>query len=65
MGLQAAEVSATCCSTVSSYVDFVAGPGFRDGELVILGVGCFSLISQVHSQLVLTSSCDLMQVGKT
>lgn len=55
----------SCSSTISSYVDFVAGPRFRDRELVILSVGCFTLISQVDSQLILTSSCDLMQVGKT
>lgn len=52
--------SFTCCSTVSSYVDFVAGPRFRDRELVVLSVGCFSLVSQVDSQLILTTSCDLM-----
>lgn len=55
----------TCSSTVSSYVDFVSGTRFRDGELVVLSVGRLSLISQVDSQLVLTSSSDLMQVGKT
>lgn len=56
------KVSFTCCSTVSSYVDFVAGPRFRDRELVVLSVGCFSLVSQVDSQLILTTSCDLMKV---
>lgn len=63
--LQTTEVIFTCRSTVSSYMDFVAGPRFRDRELVVLSVGRFVLISQVDSELVLTSSCDLMQVGKT
>lgn len=57
--------SFTCCSTVSSYMDFVAGSRFRDRELVVLSIGSFSLVSEVNSQLVLTSSCDLMQVGQT
>ena len=57
-------MSSTCCAAVSSHMDFVPGPRFRDGELVVLSVGRLSLVSQVDSQLVLTSSCDLMQVGQ-
>lgn len=55
----------TCCPAVSSYMDFVAGPRFRHRELVILSVGRLSLISQVNSQLILTSSCNLVQIGQT
>lgn len=58
-------VGFTCRPTISSYMDLVAGPRFRDRELVIMGVGCLSLVSEVDPQLVLTSSCDLMQVGQT
>lgn len=52
-------------STVCSYVDFVACSWLCDCKLVILSVGRFPVVPQVHSQLIMTRRCDFMEVGET
>lgn len=55
----------TCCSTIFSYVEFIACPWLCDLKLVVLSVGRFPVILQVHSQLIMVRVCDLMEVGET
>lgn len=55
----------TCGSTIRSYIDFIARSWLRDCKLVILSVGRFTVVPQVHSQLIMTRRCDLMEVGET
>lgn len=45
-------------------MDFVAAPRLGDGETVVLGEGRLAFVPQVHSQLVLSGCCDLVQVGQ-
>lgn len=55
----------TCCSTIRSYVEFIACPWLCNHKLVVLCVGRHPVILQVHSQLIVVRVCDLMEVGET
>lgn len=55
----------TCCSAVRSYVEFIACSGLCNRKLVVLSVGRFPFVPQVHSQLVMSRICDFMEVGET
>lgn len=59
------KVIPTCCSTICSYVDFIACPWLCNCELVILRVGGLPVVPQVHSQLIMAWRCDFMEVGET
>lgn len=59
------KVIPTCTSTICSYIDFIACSWLCDCKLVILSVGWFTVVPQVHSQLIMTRRRDFMEVGET
>lgn len=52
----------TCCPTVPLHLQLVASLGVSHAELVVDGIGCLPMVSQVHPQLVLPLGRDFVQV---
>lgn len=55
-------LSHTCCPAVPFHLQLVSGLGVSHTEPVVNGIGCLSMVLQVHTELVLPLGCDFAQV---